>query len=92
MAFNGDYSRIRMMGIIVYPKLRYEIMNRLVKKQYGFSQLAKEIGITDGNLTWHLDKLQLNGAIRKTDHQYVATETANQLMKLLKKHLPELAN
>jgi DNA-binding MarR family transcriptional regulator len=65
MAANTQIARFQELNGVIHPKTRLAIMTYLVGcQEASFTELRKDLELTDGNLNLHMKVLEENGYVR----------------------------
>jgi len=69
----------RLAGIIFRSASEMELVRSLAKNQKRFSQLQKELGMSTGNLNYHLVKLKSEGLVAKSGRDYLLSNVGQAI-------------
>ena len=65
MAAHSEIAQLQELNAVIHPKTRLAIMTYLVATgEAAFTELKKELNLTDGNLNLHMKVLEENGYVK----------------------------
>jgi len=69
----------RLAGIVFRSSSEMDLISTLAKSEKRFSQLQKGLGMSTGNLNYHLVKLKAEGLVAKSEQGYTLSDVGRTI-------------